>query len=77
MTVALEVCISVANWLTFGATGPSVANKYSSFFILDKYFSSICLMSRMSTSIIMFMVLSRFSEKFLFSRKKGKKPWCR
>ena len=29
------------------------------------------LHSRMSTSVIMFMVFSRFSEKLRFSRKKG------
>ena len=40
-------------------------------FFLERYFSSICLMSRMSTSTIMFIVLSRFSEKLRFSRKKG------
>ena len=35
-------------------------------FIFDKYFNSICLMSRISTSIIIFMVFSRFSFTFFF-----------
>ena len=34
-------------------------------------FGSICLISRMSTSTIIFMVFSRFSEKLRFSRKNG------
>ena len=42
--------MSFASWLTFGAFGPSTANKYSNFFIFERYFSSICLMSRISTS---------------------------
>ena len=63
--------MSFASWLTFGAFGPSTANKYSNFFIFERYFSSICLMSRMSTYTIVFIVLSRFSEKLRFSRRKG------
>ena len=34
--------MSFASWLTFGAFGPSTANKYSNFFIFERYFSSIC-----------------------------------
>ena len=36
--------------------------KYPLYTRLFKYFSSICFISSMSTSVIMFIVLSRFSE---------------
>ena len=71
ITVARDVCMSLASWLTFGAFGPSTASKYSNFFIFERYFSSICLMRSISTSTIMFIVFSRFSEKLRFSRKNG------